>query len=175
MNIINVEIKALCKNPERMEKNLYKENAVFKGTDHQTDTYFNVKNGRLKLREGNIENALIFYHRPNQSGPKKSEVALFPVIPGSTLKEIMENSLGIKIIVNKTRKIFYIDNVKIHLDRIYGLGSFIEIEASGKTGVADPAILMQQCRKYQKKFGIKKSDLVSKSYCDLLEENKGIT
>jgi predicted adenylyl cyclase CyaB len=174
MNIINAEIKAACKHPEMMENFLYKENAVFKGTDHQTDTYFHVKKGRLKLREGNIENALIYYHRNDEAGPKKSEVTLYPVIQGSQLKEILENSIGIKIIVHKTRKIFFVDNVKFHLDTIHGLGQFIEIEATGKPGVTDPGKLMQQCRGYMKKFRISESDLVPKSYCDLLEAKKGV-
>lgn len=172
MNVLNVEIKAYCKHPERMETHLYKENAVFKGTDHQTDTYFNVTRGRLKLREGNIENALIYYHRSNEAGPKKSEVTLYPVIPGSTLREILENSIGIKMIVHKSRKIFYIDNVKIHLDKVHDLGSFIEIEASGKPGVTDADLLMKQCKRYMKRLGVSEEDLVSKSYSDLLSEKK---
>ena len=34
-------------------------NPKFIGEDNQEDTYFNVAKGRLKLREGNIENSLI--------------------------------------------------------------------------------------------------------------------
>lgn len=175
MNIINIEIKAYCRHPEGIEKKLYKENAVFKGIDHQVDTYFNVARGRLKLREGNIENALIYYHRQDKAGPKKSEVSLYPTNPGSTLREILENSLGIKIIVKKDRKIFFIDNVKFHIDNVHGLGYFAEIEASGKAGVTDPEKLNQQCLRYLKKLGINESDLVSKSYSDLVIEKEGIT
>ncbi len=64
-------------------------NADFKGTDEQTDTYFNVLHGRLKLREGNIENNLIFYERENQAGPKNSHFHLVKTDDPVVLKEIL--------------------------------------------------------------------------------------
>ena len=70
-----IEIKARCHQPEKIKAILASKNALFKGIDHQIDTYFQVPKGRLKLREGNIENHLIQYHRPNQAGPKKSSVS----------------------------------------------------------------------------------------------------
>ncbi|MFT5647501.1 MAG: adenylate cyclase class 2, partial [Aureispira sp.] len=66
----NVEIKAKCADIKVLEKILLEHQADYKGLDHQIDTYFNVPNGRLKLREGNIENALIHYDRGNQAKPK---------------------------------------------------------------------------------------------------------
>ena len=66
MPFLNVEIKAGCRNAEFIRNYLQANNAELKGTDEQTDTYFEVPNGRLKLREGNIENNLIFYERENQ-------------------------------------------------------------------------------------------------------------
>ena len=69
---LNVEIKAICNDPSFVRNYLVDHGAIFKGMDEQTDTYFNVKAGRLKLREGNIENNLIFYNRTNQAGPKSS-------------------------------------------------------------------------------------------------------
>ena len=65
MKFINVEIKAKCFHPEKVEAFLLNNNATFKGTDLQKDIYFNVPEGRLKLRQGNIENNLIFYKRNN--------------------------------------------------------------------------------------------------------------
>ena len=69
MTFLNVEIKAKCRDSNRVRNYLLNNGAAYKGTDEQTDTYFNVPNGRLKLREGNIENNLIFYDRGNQAGP----------------------------------------------------------------------------------------------------------
>ncbi len=175
MGFINIEIKARCSNPEFIEQILIDEKADYKGLDHQTDTYFNVPNGRLKLREGNIENALIFYNRDNIAGPKKSQVQIYRTQHGSGLKEILHNSLGIKIIVEKDRKTFFIRNIKFHLDTVKGLGSFVEIEATDRQGTIGQTKLTGQCERYIQKFGIAKNELISLSYSDLLlkKDSKG--
>jgi len=59
MGLLNVEIKAKSDKQSKIRELLNSNKAISKGTDHQIDTYFNVKHGRLKLREGNIENNLI--------------------------------------------------------------------------------------------------------------------
>jgi len=169
---LNIEIKARCSDPSFIEKCLLDEDAEFMGNDHQVDTYFYVPSGRLKLREGNIENALIFYNRENKSGPKKSDVTLYTSKPGAALKEILAKSLGIKIIVDKQRKIFFIGNIKFHIDEVKGLGPFIEIEAIDKDGNLGEKILFEQCNCYLKKFRIKENDLVAVSYSDLLLKTK---
>lgn len=168
MSFLNIEIKANCSNPNLIEQILYDEKAEYKGLDHQTDTYFNVPEGRLKLREGNIENALIFYHRENISGPKKSNVQLYKSKPESTLKGILKNSLGIKVVVEKDRKIFFIQNIKFHIDTVKGLGSFVEIEAIDREGTIGQTKLEAQCQRYIDKFGITQNDFISLSYSDLL-------
>jgi adenylate cyclase, class 2 len=63
MHHLIVEIKARCSDPEKIRTILRARGARFAGLDHQVDTYFRVSAGRLKLREGKIENALIFYCR----------------------------------------------------------------------------------------------------------------
>ena len=98
---LNVEIKASCSNPEFIRNYLFTKNAKFIGTDRQIDTYFNVTNGRLKLREGVIENNLIFYERNNQPGPKSSFFNLIKISDPNGLKEVLKNSIGIKMIVTK--------------------------------------------------------------------------
>ena len=70
MSFLNVEIKAKCRDAGFIRDYLLSNGAEFKGIDEQTDTYFNVSVGRLKLREGNIENNLIYYERSDQPGPK---------------------------------------------------------------------------------------------------------
>src|SRR3989338_11567539 len=126
---INIEIKAKSANQQAIREMLTSRNAVFKGTDHQIDTYFNVSNGRLKLREGKIEKFLIYYERENIAGPKQSNVTLYATAPRSSLKRILEKVLGVSVVVDKMREIFFIENVKFHLDRVQGLGTFVEIEA----------------------------------------------
>ena len=76
MRVINVEIKARCPEQERIRNILIGRNAEFIGKDHQLDTYFNVPGGRLKLREGDIENNLIYYERPDWEGPSTSRCIL---------------------------------------------------------------------------------------------------
>jgi len=170
MSFINIEIKARTNNSEFIRQFLLDHHAEFKGIDHQTDTYFNVPSGRLKLRQGNIENSLIFYERENQSGPKQSNCSLVPVKDGEGLRSILAQSIGVKVAVTKKREIYFIDNVKFHLDSLEGLGHFVEIEASNKTKAVPVEQLHAQCRYYMQSFKINEGDLVERSYSDMLLE-----
>lgn len=165
---INVEIKAKCENQDEIRNKLKSLAADFKGVDNQTDTYFKVNNGRLKLREGNIENHLIYYQRENTSGLKQSDVILFKAESDSTLKEILKLSLGILIEVKKQREIYFIDNVKFHLDYVESLGHFVEIEAIDLDGSIGKEKLHQQCQHYIDLFKLSEKDFISVSYSDLL-------
>lgn len=168
MGHLNVEIKARCNNQEAVREYLKANDADFKGIDHQIDTYFKAPNGRLKLREGEIENFLIHYERVDQEGPKQSKVTLFASQPGSTLKEVLTKALGILVIVDKKREIYFINNVKFHVDVVEGLGTFMEIEAIDKDGSIGKDKLNDQCNKYLQDLGVEDEDLVSISYSDLL-------
>lgn len=173
MSHINIEIKAKCFHPEKVEAFLLSNNARFVGLDHQKDTYFNVPSGRLKLRQGNIEQTLIFYNRPNQEGPKQSDFYLSKMTDGDATEKLLEKALGVKVVVDKYRKIFYIDNVKFHIDEVPGLGSFVEIEAGN---LADPSKtiddLKVQCDFYMKAFEVKEEDLIHHSYSDMILEQR---
>jgi adenylate cyclase, class 2 len=168
MTHLNVEIKARCGNQDKIRTSLKKLNADFKGTDHQIDTYFKVPVGRLKLREGTIENYLIYYQRENQDGPKASQVTLFQNHPRSSLKSILQKALGILVSVDKIREIYLIENVKFHLDSVAELGSFIEIEAIDFDGSIGRDALYKQCETYMSLLQISSDDLLSHSYSDLL-------
>lgn len=165
---LNVEIKARCHNPQTIRDILRARHADFRGTDHQIDTYFKVARGRLKLREGNIENALIYYEREDQEGPKQSSVALVPATPGSPLKTLLTQALGILMVVEKRRDIYFIDNVKFHLDEVEGLGTFVEIEAIDYDGTIGSERLLAQCHTFLSLFNIQPDELVAVSYSDLL-------
>jgi adenylate cyclase class 2 len=168
MHVINIEIKARCFHPDRIREVLKSKNARFKGKDHQVDTYFRVKEGRLKLREGDIENNLIFYKRDNIPGPKLSECQLLRTKPDSRLKKILTDSLGILAIVDKQREIYYIGNIKMHIDHVAGLGNFVEIEASGEWGEVSREGLFEQCKEMMRAMQIDEADLVNRSYSDLI-------
>ncbi len=170
MPILNIEFKANAKNPAALEALLLQQTPVFIGEDHQIDTYFNVATGRLKLREGNIENALIHYEREDFAGAKSSHVLLYQHQPNKTLKEILIKTLGIKAIVDKRRRIYFINNVKFHFDTVEGLGTFIEVEAIDKDGSIGKKKLQAQCDEYADLFGIEAADFCSDSYSDMILE-----
>lgn len=158
------------------------------GPDFQSDTYFQVPHGRLKLREGQIENNLIFYARSDQEGPKRSDVILYGTRPGSDLKLLLSAALGTLVVVEKRREIYFVEisditvpddpiaperahareNVKVHLDTVSGLGSFVEIEAIDLDGSLGPTLLEAQCRRLMTYLEIAEADLEPTSYSDLL-------
>jgi len=168
MSFINIEIKAKTSKADTIRAYLLAHGAVFKGTDTQTDTYFNSLKGRLKLRQGNIENNLIYYERNNQAGPKQSNFNLVAVADAEGLKEMLTASMGVKVTVAKLREIYFIGNVKFHLDKLEKLGSFVEIEASNKYAQCTTAQLNEQCNFYMQQFGIESTDLIDISYSDML-------
>ena len=169
MNIKNFEFKAKVDNPDSYEQKLLTLNPIFKGEDHQTDTYFKVPAGRLKLREGNIENALINYNRENTNDAKLSEVILYQHHPDKALKDIHTLQLRILTVVDKKRRIYFIDNVKFHFDSVEGLGTIIEVEAIDNKEQYSVQELKAQCDKYFRFFELEKSNLIDKSYSDLIE------
>ncbi len=168
MSILNIEFKASTNKLAALETLLQQHNPVFIGEDHQIDTYFNIPTGRLKLREGNIENALIHYERENTAGAKSSHVLLYQHQPDKTLKEILIKTLGIKAVVDKRRKIYFINNVKFHFDTVEGLGTFVEVEAIDKDGTIRKEKLQAQCDEYAALFGINAEDFCSLSYSDMI-------
>ena len=164
----NVEIKARYDDHERARAYLQDHNADFVGLDNQTDTYFNCPNGRLKLREGSIENNLIFYQRDDTPYPKESDIYLHPTDNATSLKKILIESYGIDIIVQKKREIYFIENVKFHLDEVESLGRFAEIEAIDETGTISRKTLTAQCDYYMEALQITPKMLIAKSYSDLV-------
>jgi len=167
-NHINIEFKAKAKSVEKVRSFLMKNHSRHLGIDHQKDTYFNIqKEGRLKLREGNIENSLIFYRRENIQGAKQSDVNLVKLEANSGMREALRKSAGIKVVVDKKREIFFIENVKFHLDKVQGLGKFIEVEAIDTGGISKDK-LIEQCDHYIEKFEIEKNDFIQVSYSDLI-------
>lgn len=171
MPYLNVEIKARCPDPSVIREYLRKKHARFVGTDQQTDTYFNVPKGRLKLREGPIENNLIYYERENEKGPKSSHFQLVQVDDPENLRSILTKAYGVKVVVSKTREIYYLDNVKFHIDDLPGLGCFCEIEAGNILAEKSAEELEEQCRFYLSEFGIEKEELVAESYSEMMGES----
>lgn len=171
MTHLNIEFKARTNNIQALEEKLLSLNPQFIGEDHQKDTYYNVKTGRLKLREGNIENALIWYQREDVKGAKQSDILLYKHPPDDALKNILNKVHGVKIIVDKIRKIYFVENVKFHFDRLEGLGTFVEVEAIDSNGEIGIEKLKEQCDFYINFLEIKTEDFMKKSYSDMMMES----
>lgn len=166
MKRINYEFKARLKSDAVVRAALKDLGARYIGTDHQVDTYFHVPAGRLKVREGRIENALIFYQRTNASRARQSKIEMMMLPPRNSIRAILAAAMGARVVVDKRRQIYFVGNVKVHLDRVRGLGRFVEVEAISRGGSV--ARIRDQARKFQKLFGIKASDIVPQSYSDLI-------
>jgi predicted adenylyl cyclase CyaB len=165
---LNFEFKAKTNELQLLETRLQSLDPRFEGLDEQTDTYFHVPHGRLKLREGPIENALIHYNRINSAGAKRSDVILYRHNQDPQLKEALIASLGVKVVVSKKRKIYFIGNVKFHFDEVADLGSFIEVEAIDMSGDIGLNRLKEQCEYFAAFFGVREEDYIADSYSDLL-------
>jgi len=175
MDSLSLEIKARCSDLGRVRKILLARGARFKGLDRQIDTYFRVPSGRLKLREGNIENAFIYYKRADQRNSKKCHSMLFPCAKKTPLKKLLAGALGVLAVVDKKREIYFIQNAKFHIDCVKKLGNFMEIEVFERRGSTGVAKLRKQCEFYQKLLGIRADDLVADSYSDqVLRKNRGV-
>jgi predicted adenylyl cyclase CyaB len=138
------------------------------GRQHQVDTYFGSRRGRLKLREIDGQSAqLVWYARPDQPGPKPSDYLLVPVAEPQMLKTALEGALGIECVVDKQREIYLYENVRIHLDEVRGLGSFLEFEAVLGPDV-DDAAGYRQLEDLFERFSLSADDLLPGSYGDML-------
>ena len=166
---IIAEIKATYSDPLALENALIANGADYKGLDHQVDTYFIVPEGRLKLRQGSIENTLIYYNRQEYNGVKSSAVKFVRLQADQVegIKSVLKSIHDILVVVDKQRKIYFIDNVKFHIDQVKELGAFVEVEAIGEKG-QDYETLSDQCKYYMDKFEIKEADCLDVSYSDLL-------
>ena len=172
MQGVNIEFKARMRDEKRVRAALKSLRPRAAGTDHQIDTYFNAPSGRLKLRQGNIENALIFYQRQNSAKVRPSSVVLCEFSDRAqvrTLKKVLASALGVAAVVDKVREIYFVGNIKIHLDRVRGLGKFLEVEAFVKKSKLRHG--RRQAEQMKEIFGVLPEDILSHSYSDLILEN----
>ncbi len=135
---------------------------------HQVDTYFRCHTGRLKLREiAGAPAQLIAYQRPDTTAAKASRYYLMDVPDAATMLEGLTTSLGILVRVEKRREIYFYQNVRIHLDQVAGLGTYLEFEA-----VLDSDAEIEAGEKVvawlQAQFDIQQNDLLTSSYSDML-------
>lgn len=162
----NLEIKAKIDSSSIAEKIAVEVGATFEGEFFQIDTYFDVKNGRLKLREFDSGLAeLIFYRRVEDKFERWSDYEVVKLSDSANLKNLFAKALGVKVIVEKRRKVYIFKNARIHIDNVSGLGNFIEFEVIYNGDEKQSEDLMKFLIN---KFDIKQEDFIKVSYSDLL-------
>jgi len=131
----NVELKALDPDPARSLERALALGAEDRGVIIQRDTYFRVRDGRLKLREEEPGEAhLIAYSRPDAAAVRVSSYRVVAAADPVGLRAALAEANGVDVVVEKRRRLLLWESVRIHLDEVEGLGSFLELEA-----VAPPA------------------------------------
>jgi homotetrameric cytidine deaminase len=131
----NVELKAHDPDPGRTLERALAAGAEDRGLLRQRDTYFDVARGRLKLREEEPGGAtLIAYDRPDEAAERVSSYRLVPVPDPGALRDALAAAPGVRVVVVKRRHLLLWETVRIHLDEVRGLGSFLELEAVAAPG-----------------------------------------
>lgn len=170
----NIEIKARYSDLEKARRIASRLKADTIGMLRQVDTYFKTRSGRLKLREfGDGTAQLIPYAKDYRSGPMRSDYVLLATNQPEPVKALFDRLLGIEFVVDKRREVFLIDNVRVHLDRVEGLGNFLEFEAVVALDTAEEmARETEKVNELMREFDIAGADLIDCSYVDLLSRNE---
>ena len=165
----NIEIKARLTNPKDFRHRVQALSDTAAELLHQEDTFFNIAQGRLKLRLLSPEyGQLIYYLRPDTVGPKQSEYYISETSDPASLKNVLTKSLGVRGVIRKQRWLFLVGDTRIHLDRVEGLGDFIELEVILQPDQT-PDEGQTIARRLLTQLNIPSQDLVEGAYIDLLE------
>ena len=136
----------------------------------QTDTYFRVETGRLKIREFSRGRAeLIYYRRNERKGARWSEYEIVTFGDAKNLKRILARLLGVWVVVRKSRLLFYYKGIaRVHIDHVQGLGDFIEIEVIAKRNRRKVKLVHDELIGL---LGIRPDEKIACSYSDLIDSN----
>jgi adenylate cyclase class 2 len=166
-----VELKAKVHAIELVRRKLAILGACHIGTFRQIDVYFDVPEGRLKLREveGDSNAKLIYYERENIANPKKDYVFSLEIQDPEFFKNRLMRLLKRSVAVEKVREIYRFQETQIHLDMVEKLGNFVEFERSSPTEEAVEKN-RQIFKKLMRELGINPENLEKLSYSDLIRE-----
>ena len=165
----NIEIKARARDFEEVRRRaeLLSETPV--EVVPQEDIFFNTERGRLKLRLVALNlGQLIYYTRPDQEGPKRSEYHICETPDPENLRRVLELACGIRGVVKKTRYLYLVGQTRVHLDDVEGLGQFMELEVVMREGQSD-AEGQAIAEELMSRLGVERGDLIEGAYMDLLE------
>ncbi len=164
----NLEVKAIDPDPPATLQAALELGAEDQGVLRQRDTYFHAVQGQLKLREAPPQPAeLISYARAVMAGPRVSHYRVVPVADHVALTDALRETLGVRVVVEKARRLLLWRNVRIHLDRVAGLGDFVELEAVA-TSPGGLEVERDRVEELCQALGIADERLVARGYADLL-------
>lgn len=146
----------------------------------QNDTFFHCRSGRLKLRSSGQYHDLIYYRRENDYGPTLSFYQTARTKNPAALRTSLNSAFGELGRVKKFRRTYRVGQSLIHLDRVGGLGDFLEIKTqldesrtatSQATGTHDESA--QIVENLMQTLGVDLFQLVDSAYVDLINERVG--
>ncbi|XP_078232903.1 uncharacterized protein LOC144583277 [Pogona vitticeps] len=170
----NVEIKARVRDLDQLVRNAERLSGSPGTVILQTDTFFPVPHGRLKLRDlqqcfslQDGRGQLVFYDRPDAEGPKLSRYTISHTDDPAGLLAALSQALGVQGTVKKERHLYLVGQTRVHVDCVEGLGNFMELEV-----VLQPEQSLQEgeevARQLMTELGVQQEDLLSGAYLDLL-------
>jgi adenylate cyclase class 2 len=164
----NVELKAKDPDPEGSLATCRSLDAVDRGVISQRDIYFDVPHGGLKLREEEPGKPhLIQFQRASLPQQRQSSYRIIGIEDSVSLRAALRESLGERGVVVKRRHLFLWHDVRIHLDEVRGLGSFLELEAVAPAD-SDLAREYQLVAELRDAFRITDERLCANGYADQL-------
>ena len=165
----NIEIKARLHDFDKIRRRAETLSDTPVEIIPQEDTFFHTPQGRLKLRLLSPKKGqLIYYTRPDQGGPKRSDYHISLTADPENLKRVLELAYGIRGIVKKKRYLFLVGQTRVHLDSVEGLGQFMELEVVMQEGQSD-AEGQAIAESLMTELGVEQSDLLEGAYMDLME------
>ena len=162
----NLELKIKCDFFDEVKNCLEEINADYTGELNQKDIYFRVENRLLKLRIENGEQSLIKYTRDETGKDRWSDFQVIK-LPDKNAEDFFEDLFDIETVVEKKRLVYIYDNTRIHLDKVKGLGEFLELETLVLNGLKDAK---SRFNYMVKKLKLDLSSQIKNSYKILLEE-----
>ena len=170
----NIEIKAHVRDFDEIRRRAEQLSNMPVEIIPQEDTFFNISRGRLKLRVlSEDKGQLIYYTRPDREGPKRSDYHISLTPDPKNLKRVLELAYGIRGIVRKTRYLYLVDQTRVHLDDVEGLGQFMELEVVMREGQSD-AEAQLIAEGLMAALGVERNDLLEGAYMDLLESSMNL-
>ncbi|NUO78915.1 class IV adenylate cyclase [candidate division KSB1 bacterium] len=190
----NFEFKARLEDTRTVQAEMARRHAEIISIMLHTDTYFHVSKGRLKLREiaflpvPNAKSALppphselIFYLRSDDASVRRSDYLITPVAHADSMRVLLDSACGTRVAVKKRRVLYLLGyerspydpkapHIRVHLDTVEQLGSFVEVEAVMGEGIT-PELAQREAQSLLHEFGVREQ-LLNESYVDLLERTR---